>query len=108
MNNNKNISNAQDIADNFNKYFINAPRLLAENTARPTSNISSMEKWYPNSIYLEPPTEEEILNILSSFRNSSPGHDDINIKVLKAVKDVFIGPLTHICKNIIGDWLVSR
>ena len=57
-----------------------------------------MNKLYLNSIYIEPPTEEEVLNILSSFRNSSPGHDDINIKV----KEVIIGPLTHICKISLG------
>ena len=61
-----------------------------------------MNKVYPNSICIEPPTEEEVLNILSSFRNSSPGHDDINIKVLKAIKEIIIGPLTHICKISLG------
>ena len=61
-----------------------------------------MNKLYPNSIYIEPPTEEEVLNILSSFRNSSPRHDDINIKVLKSIKEVIIGPLTHVCSISLG------
>ena len=59
MNNDIKISNDQDVADNFNNYFINAPRLLVRNTNRPYSNISSMNKVYPN-IDLEQPTEEEI------------------------------------------------
>ena len=64
MNNDKKISNDQDVADNFNNYFINSPRLLVKNINRPDSNISSMNKVYLNSIYIEPPTEEEVLNIV--------------------------------------------
>jgi len=101
VNNEKEISNDQDIAEHFNNYFINAPRILTENIKQPTINISCMNKLYKNSIFLEPPTEDEVLKILSSFKNSSPGYDDINIKVLKAVKDVIISPLTHICKILL-------
>ena len=51
-----------------------------------------------------PSTEEEFMKILLNIKNSSPGHDDINIKVLKAVKDDIIAPLTHLCNTsfIIG------
>jgi hypothetical protein len=57
-----------------------------------------MNKLYTNNIFLEPTLENEVLQILSSFKKSSPGHDDIAIKVLKAVKNVIISPLIHICK----------
>ena len=39
------------------------------------------------------------MEILLNIKNSSPGHDDINIKVLKAIKDDIIAPLTHLCNT---------
>ena len=48
-------------------------------------------------LYMGPSTEEEIMKILLNITNSSPGHDGINIKVLKAIKEYIIAPLTHLC-----------
>ena len=34
---------------------------------------------------------------MSTLNNSSPGHDNINIKMFKNVIDYIITPLTYIC-----------
>ena len=39
------------------------------------------------------------MKILLNIKNSSPGHDDINIKVLKVVQEDIIAPLTHLCNT---------
>ena len=50
-----------------------------------------------NAIYFTPATEYEILKIMSTLNNSSPGHDNINIKMLRNVIDYIITLLTYIC-----------
>ena len=50
-----------------------------------------------NSIFLRPTTEQEILEICSSFRSgAASGYDQITVNVVKETVDVIIQPLTYI------------
>ncbi len=47
---------------------------------------------------MSPTNEDEILNILSSMKNSAAGHDGIDdIRAVKGVAVDILTPLTHIC-----------
>jgi len=87
-----------NIANHFNKYFVNAPHELC--TKFPSASIdpcSYIKKHIKKSLYMRSTTEDEIQMVLSTLRNSSPGYDDINVRVLKRIKDQIIKPLTHLC-----------
>ena len=48
-------------------------------------------------MFLTPVTEEEIINIISSLKNSSAGWDEISAQIIKSTVHLFISPLTHVC-----------
>ena len=97
VNGNK-ISNNSTIANLFNKYFVNAPRELCKTIPAQCKDPCSYVKSSINeSLYLNPATEGEICKILLGLKNSSPGHDDINISIFKGVAEHISKPLTHLC-----------
>jgi retron-type reverse transcriptase len=49
------------------------------------------------SMYLNPTSPDKIAKVLSDLKNTSPGHDDIDIKLVKRIKPYILIPLTHIC-----------
>lgn len=55
-----------------------------------------------NTIFFEPASSDEVINIIESLnKNTTKGHDNISVKVLKALK-VSIGlPIAHIFNLII-------
>ena len=94
----KKISDNKHFAKLFNKYFLNAPKELIKKFPSQTKDPQSyLPERINNSIYFTPATEYEILKIMSTLNNSSPGHDNINIKMSKNVIDYIITPLTYIC-----------
>ena len=94
------VTNSVDIANHFNKYFLNSPIELCKKFSTPSKDpCEYLNRNITKSLYMGPSTEEDIMKILLNIKNSSPGHDDINIKVLKAVKDDIIAPLTHLCNT---------
>ena len=84
----KALSSNLDIAEEFNKYFCNLPLNLAQNV--PQSSIS-FETYLPEpvqfSFYLYPTTQIEIKSVIKELKKSSPGHDDIDIRVIKECCD---------------------
>jgi len=96
--NGKQISDSKDIADKFNKYFLNAPKELYKGFSVQSRDPKCyLKNKIRDSIYFHPTTENEVSIILADLRNSSAGYDNINIKAVKAVRDQIIKPLTHLC-----------
>jgi Skp family chaperone for outer membrane proteins len=96
--NNREISSDADISNHFNQYFLNVAKNLNSNV--PSNSMdpclymtSSTEK----SLFFQPTSEEEILQIISNLKNSSSGYDDIKVKLIKSVKHDILTPLAHIC-----------
>ena len=92
----------QNIAGNIlwpsSIYFLNAPIELCKKCSTPSKDpCEYLNHNITKSLYMGPSTEEEIMKILLNIKNSYPGHDDINIKVRKAVKEYIIAPLTQLC-----------
>ncbi len=64
------------------------------NTKDPCSYVKTN---YKSSFFLSPTSEKEILNIIAKLKNSSPGHDGTNIKIIKIVILDILSPLVHLC-----------
>ena len=96
--NGKTYANPIEIADKFNEYFVNVGPTLAKNVNNNNSHFTQfMTKHNESSIFLSPVTDAEVSTILTSLKNTSPGFDDLNIKVIKNVTNELSHPLTYIC-----------
>lgn len=91
------ISDEGEIADAFNKFYINVGLTLAKkipsNRRDPTSYIKQVNK---SSIFLEPTDKTEISNIVKLLNDSSAGYDDITAKIIKTSNQYLLEPLTHV------------
>ena len=98
-NNGKLLTKESEIANYFNNYFLSAPKNLCKNLPPSTKDpCSCIENKNQHSIFLKPPTEEEILKIISQFKSSSPGHDNIGMQVIKSVKHELVSLITYLCR----------
>ncbi|KAL0868710.1 hypothetical protein ABMA27_008153 [Loxostege sticticalis] len=91
--NNSTHSDPQVICNSFNDYFIN-------DTTKQTPKLNNTHKKIENNsrtIFLKPTDENEINNIIMSFKNSkSHGHDGIISKILKLCAFHISRALAHI------------
>ena len=82
--NDKTISDNSKIAEEFNNYFSNIASKLASEISPPTVPFDSfLPEPVPFSFFLRPTTELEVSNVIKDLKFTSPGYDDINIKVIK-------------------------
>ena len=51
---------------------------------------------YPSFNTFDPPTIQEVHNIILELKNSAPGHDGIKSILIKETIDLLVSPLTHI------------
>lgn len=81
----RSFSNNNDIAEEFNNYFSNiASKLAAAINHQDTVPIDSfLPEPVPYSFFLRPTSEQEVGNIIKNLKVTSPGYDDISIKVIK-------------------------
>lgn len=87
-------------ANIFNKYFTNIGTIMAE-SINSSSNIKTENRRIPNSIYLTPITQNEIIKYISSLKNNSAtGLDQISVKLIKICHTYLTKPLTHIINTI--------
>lgn len=90
----------------FNKYFINIGSIMAE-TITPPPNPIMDNHIVPNSIFLTPVSQNEIIKYISSLKNNSAtGLDQISVKLIKYCHLHLIKPLTHIINTIFSTGLV--
>ena len=82
--NNNTVSDKYIIVNLFNKYFSTIGNNLASNNHdRQASYATYLSEPVPYSFYLKPTTVDEIKSVILQMKISSPGHDGINIKVIK-------------------------
>ena len=85
------------IASGFNNFFANVGQTLASRIPHmqddPTTYINES---LLNSMSLESTDEREICNVISGLKCSSPGWDEIQIKIIKAVPNLICAPLAHV------------
>jgi len=96
--NHRNITDAKQISNCFNNYFINIGKSLSKTIPpQQSSPLNHLTGNYVHSLYIYPASEEELLRIINKLKNTSAGHDDLSVKALKAAMESLLTPLTHLC-----------
>ena len=96
--NGKMSDDSHTIANSFNDYFVNVgPNLDNKLPQCETHYNKFMKKSFPNTMFLYPTTEHEIIDIVKLLKNNSaPGVDDFSTSVIKHVIEQLSKPLCHI------------
>ena len=88
------ISDANEIADTFNNYFISCSTV---DTQQSQSTTQFVEYSSLHSMGLLPPDNDEILSLITLLScNCAPGHDGIRPSVIKALKLQIVPILCHL------------
>ena len=90
----------EDIANNFNIYFVS----VADNLMNSYDNQLLDFKYYLQereiqSFMIAPVIEEELIDVVRTFNDSSPGNDEIPMKLIKEVAVIIVPVLLHICNS---------
>ena len=96
--NNKIISNGNQIAENFNNFFVNIGPSTAEKI--PYSDVSPnsyLKGNYEHSFYASPVTLDELRTLFHELKDSASGWDGFDSKVIKAVACEIYVPFCHVC-----------
>lgn len=99
--NNVNFENQKEIADKFNEYFTEVAYNLAKVIpVHNTNTIDSMErlvKYNPNSLYIPPITQDNIVEIINQLKQSNAqGMDGISTIIMKKICPYVSDILTHL------------
>ena len=97
--NNNTITDLDEIATEFNKYFINIGRSLSDQIQSIHSSLDDLPKQHkPTSIFsFNPVNEECIAKYIKKLKNkSSYGYDNISNKLIKSAGHILVKPLTVI------------
>ena len=95
--NNVEVSDRKQIAEHFNKYFVNVGPNLATSIPRSSKKFESFLSGNHQILHENPLNDEEIKIAFSTLKsNKSPGFDDISSEVIKFVFDALIEPIRHI------------
>lgn len=99
--NNAKEDNMREIANNFNNFFIKVGPDLASGIPDSSLHWDHFDKdgdRNPNSMFLTPVKETEIRHLISKcVAKTSTDVNDLDMKLIKAVADEIIRPLTFIC-----------
>ena len=84
------------IANAYNDYFVEVGPTLANNISSTVNPMSYVTNHVINSMYVPVITECEIMTVVSSLTNSSPGWDNLPARLLKPYILEYIKPLSYI------------
>ena len=99
--NNKSFNNPQDIANIFNKFFVNVGKTTEKDIPKGDHSVSFYLRGnYLQSIFISPVTPSEVSLIISQMNNNkSVGPNSIPIPILKILKDHISKPLSLIIND---------
>lgn len=104
----ENFENDFAMADHCNNYFATIGTKMAEKIPIPRNPIN-LNFNLQNSMFLSPVTENEMINYISSLKNtSSPGLDGIASELIKQTHAMIVKPLVHIINRIFVTGIVPR
>ena len=89
--------NLQTIVNAHIEYFVEVGPRLANNISSSINPMSYLTNHVDNSIYMPEITEREVITVICSLTNSSPGWNNIPAKLLKPYIEEYIKPLTYTC-----------
>ena len=94
------ITGDEHIANGFNDYFVNVGPSLADNIPATDTQFSqylSASTNVKNSLFLNPVTEVEILQLVAKLKpKKSKGHDELDMCLIKKLIPYIVVPLKHI------------
>ena len=95
---NKGIERNNDkISDYFNDYFCSIGPNLAKNFPNNQNYLRYLNHSYPNTLFINPVTENELLNLIKKLPvDKAPGLDCIPSNLIKCSADYIVKPLTYI------------
>ena len=107
---NTEITDPMEIANRFCNYFSNiGPNLAKKIQSASSSYQNSLVGQYPNSIFFNPATENEIVEISKSFQSKKThGYDKIPMLIIKQTINLISEPLTHIINLSITHGIVPN
>ena len=95
--NDKEIYNKQEIADAFNKFYVNiGPNICKNSVGVDISPMQYMSMPNPYEILLSSVTEKEVKDISLSLNLCSPGWDFLSTKIIQSNLEVMLNPLKHV------------
>lgn len=95
--NGETISNMNEVVNEFNNYFVNIGPELARKIVATGSTLKPTPVC-ANSFFLKPVDENEIVKIVSKFKNKrSTDCDGLDMALIKSVVHEIVEPLKHIC-----------
>ena len=104
--NNKIIDNDLQIANEFNNYFVSVGPILATNQTPTSLNPIDFLQNHYSSMVISQIHDLEVVNIIRSLNNSSPGWDDIPSFLTKRVLNSYIKPLTFLINRSFHEGIV--
>ena len=101
--NNNIIDNELRIANEFNSYFLSVGPTLAAHQIITDLNPLHYLQNNPNSMVMLQIEDIEVVNVINSLNNSSPGWDGIPSRLVKRVINSYIKPLTLLINKSFHD-----
>ena len=95
--NNQLCTDTEIIANSLNDYFINVGKNL--DSKIPQSDVAPyafLTGNYPNSFFIAPVNESEVLKYLNMLKNSSAGVDKLKPEIIKSISRYIASPLAYI------------
>ena len=94
------ITGNENIANEFNNYFVNVGPSLADNIPATDIHFSqylSDSNNVKHSLFLNPVTEDEIVQVVAQLKpKKSKGHDELDMCIIKKLIPYIVVPLKHI------------
>jgi hypothetical protein len=92
---NKIISNPAEITDKLKSHFINTVKEMVKHNNN--GSVNDLELTRPNSIFIYPVTDEEVISLTKSLKGKpTSGVDDVPENLVKQYIHLIKGPLSHL------------
>lgn len=84
------------IANSFNQFYVNIGPNLARNIPSRTNDPLDYVTGIQNSMFIYDTNCEEVSSVIKHLKNSAPGPDDIDIRIIKKCYGDLVQPLTYL------------
>ena len=106
---NRTVTNPDEIANEFNKYFVNIGRLLSEQINSPHNSEDYLGDKSKVLFEFTPVNEDRIGSIIKKLKSkSSYGYDEISNNLIKHASSSLIKPLTLIVNQVLHTGIFPR
>ena len=106
---NRMLTDSDEIANEFNNYFVNIGRLLSEQITSPHTSEEYLGDRPNVSFKFSPVSEDRIGNIIKHLKSkSSYGYDEISNNLIKHASNSLIKPLTLIVNQVLHTGIFPR